>query len=165
MDSKNRLQNLFRGWFPQEPGFRSSPTIQTTKNRAPRSKLPRGAILFSIVFLFLSIGQLVSGNLFAAPFLWLAAIVIVAAVLDTLVAFDRAINPKLAISLLVAAISGGGVLVNMVVFSVPSSLFVRGFSVVTLAAVNLPLLIGLIAYILGKKDLSRKTIKWFSYRR
>jgi hypothetical protein len=165
VNSKNRLQNLFRGWFPQEPRFSSSPTIQTPKNKAFRNKLPRGEILFAALFLFSSMGYLLSGNLFAAPFLWFAAIVGVAAVLDTLVAFGRELNPKLAAGLLVAVVSGGGVLVNILVFSVPSGLLVRGFSTVMLAVVNVPLLIGAVAYFCGKKELSKKAIKWFSYRR
>jgi hypothetical protein len=165
VNSKNRLQNLFRGWLPQEPRFSSSSTIQTPKNKAPRTKLPRGEILLSAFFLFSSMGYLLSGNLFAAPFLWFAAIVGVAAVLDTLVAFGRELNPNLAAGLLLAAVTGGGVLVNVLVFSVPSSLIVRIFSAVTLVAVNVPLLIGVSAYFCGKKELSKKAIKWFSYRR
>jgi hypothetical protein len=165
VNSKNRLQNLFRGWFPQEPRVSSSAIMQTPKNKAPRTKLPRGEILFSLLFLLSSMSYLLNGELFAVPFLWFAAIVGVAAVLDTLVAFNRELNPKLAVGLLVVTVSGGGILVNILVFSVPSSLLVRCFCAIMLVAINVPLIVGVAAYFCGKKRLSAKAVKWFSYRR
>jgi Na+/H+ antiporter NhaC len=74
-------------------------------------------------------------------------------------------NPKLVVALLLAVISLGGILTTVYVFSVPSSFLLRAVVVGLLAAVHVPLLFAVAAYVYGKKDLSKKLLGWLAMQR
>ncbi len=165
MSTLKALQNRVRGWFPQEPNLLSLPTKETKISPPTRTKLPKGGLLLFSLFTILSVSYFVEGNILGAPFLWLSSILGVSCAFDILVAQDKELNTKLTMAILLSAISAGGILVNLYVFSVPSSVLIRAFSLVALALVHVPFLFAVVAYVLGKKELSKKAIGWFSTRR
>lgn len=52
----------------------------------------------------------------------------------------------------------GGTLTNLYIFSTSTSLFVRIFSTVVFILVAMPLIVSLIAYLKGRRELSKKLI-------
>ena len=163
MSIKKCLENRIRGWFPTDPNLSSSPALGATKIN--KSKLPKGGILLCSLFMFISVSYFLEGNATGAPFLWFSCILGVSLALNILVSQGKELNVKLVMGITLTVISLGGVLVNLYVFSVPSSFLTRTLSFLTLALVHVPLLFAVIAYVWGKKELSKKLIGWASLRR
>jgi uncharacterized membrane protein YesL len=161
MKHKISIEQRIRGWFPTDPNLSSFPA----KNIVIKTKLPKGGLLFCSLFMLISISYFLEGNATGAPFLWISCILGVSLALDILVSRGKELNMKLVMGLILTVISLGGVLVNLYVFSVPSSFLTRALSLLTLALVHVPLLFAVIAYVWGKKELSKKLIGWFSLRR
>jgi hypothetical protein len=166
MGIKNALENRMRGWFPKEPNLPSFSKTSSRENKySHKIKPPIGAISFFCLFIIQAIGWFLEGDVAGVSFLWFSCILGVFIALNILAARGKELNLKLAAGLLVITVSLGGILANLYVFSVPSSLFTRAFSLVMLVLVNVPLLLGILAYVWGKKDLSKKLIGWYSAQR
>ncbi len=71
---------------------------------------------------------------------------------------------KLVASSWLVVTSVGGILTNLYIFSVPASLGARIFSLSVLVLVHLPILVALLAYLKGRKELSKKLVN-FGYVR
>jgi hypothetical protein len=112
----------------------------------------------------MSIAQFLEGNATGALFLWFSCIIGLSLALDILVLRGRELNEKFVAGSLLVVTSLGGILANLYIFSMPTSFFTRVFSLSVLALFHVPLLIALIAYVWGKKELSKKLIGWFSSR-
>jgi hypothetical protein len=165
MNAAKTLQNRIRGWLPNKPNLSFPTTTKPQKTGNHKTKLPIGGILTFCFFTVMSVGYLVEGNAMGLLFVWFACIIGVGFALDILVSHGREFNPKLVMGVLFGVISLGGVLVNLIVFSLPSSGIVRVLSLTMLAVFHVPLLIAVVAYVWGKKDLSKKLINWFAFRR
>ncbi|MCW4005306.1 MAG: ABC transporter permease [Candidatus Bathyarchaeota archaeon] len=173
MALKKGIENRVRGWIPKEPNMPSRPATISPENKPNhRNRLPKGEVRRMLVwtvmvfgFVFASIGYLHGGNALGALFLWFACVVGVSLVLDASVQFGKEFNPKLVMGILLMVINLGGALAGLYVFSLPSNFFARAFSVVMMAVAQVPMLIAVIAYVWGKKELSKKLLDWYSGRR
>lgn len=166
MNPKEYLENRIRGWLPKEPNIPSFSKAASCKNEhRQKGKLPIGIMLFFSSNVIMSVAEFLEGNAAGALFLWISCILGLSLALDILVARGKEFNEKFVAGSLLAVISLGGFLANLYVFSMPTSFFTRIFSLSLLAAVNVPLLVAVITYVWGKKELSKKFIDWFSSRR
>jgi phosphatidylserine synthase len=165
MNLKKYLDNRIRGWLPKEPNLPSFPTTTSRKNEhRHKIKLPIGTVLLLSLFMLMSVAQFFEGNATGALFLWFSCILGLSLALDILVSRGKELNEKFVAGLLLTVISLGGILANLYIFSMPTSFFTRVFSLSVLALVHVPLLFAVIAYVWGKKELSKKLIGWFSSR-
>jgi len=173
MTLKKDIENRVRGWIPKEPNMPSRPVTISLENKPNhRNRLPKGEVRRMLVwttmvlgFVFASIGYLHGGNALGALFLWFACVVGVSLVLDASVQFGKEFNPKLVMAILLAVINLGGALAGLYVFSVPSGFFTRAFSAVMMTVAQVPMLIAVIAYVWGKKELSKKLLNWLAMQR
>jgi hypothetical protein len=166
MNPKKYLENRIRGWLPKEPDLPSFPTATSRKNeQGHKIKLPIGRVLIFSLFTVASVGYFSEGNALGALWLWFSCILGLSLALDVLVARGKEFNEKSVAGSLLAIISIGGILANVYIFSAPTSFFTRIFSLSVLVVVHVPLLFAVVAYVWGKKELSKKLIGWFSSRR
>jgi peptidoglycan/LPS O-acetylase OafA/YrhL len=166
LNLKKRLENQIRGWLPKEPNVLGFPTSTSRKNVQSRKiKLPIGMMLFFSFNVVMCIAEFLGGNAAGALFLWLSCILGFYLAMDVLVARGKEFNEKSVAGSLLAVISLGGILANVYIFSAPTSLFTRVFSLLLLVLVHVPLLFAVIAYAHGKKELSKRLMGWFSSRR
>lgn len=159
MNPKKYLEKRIHGWLPKEhklPSFSKA----ASRNNVRKIKQPIGMMLFLSLFIIMSIVQFFEGNAAAALFLWLSCVLGLSLTLDILTSYNKELNEKLMAAALLAVISIGGILANLYIFSMPTSFFTRIFSLSVLALLHVPLLIALIAYVGGKKELSRKLIRY-----
>jgi len=165
MNLKKYLENRIRGWLPKEPNVSSFPTATSRKNEhGHKIKLPIGMVLLLSLFMLMSVAQFLEGNATGALFLWFSCVLGLSLALDILVSRGKELNEKFVAGLLLGVISLGGILANLYIFSMPTSFFTRVFSLLVLVLVHVPLLFAVIAYVWGKKELSKKLIGWFSSR-
>jgi hypothetical protein len=85
--------------------------------------------------------------------------------LDVAVWRGKEFNPKLVAALVIAIINVGGAFATLYVFSAPISFLIRVLSLGMLVVAQIPLLIAAIAYVWGRKDLSKKLMNGYSGRR
>ena len=163
MNLKKYLENRIRGWLPKEPPL-SSLHRATNRNheQSRKIKLPIGTVVVLSSLLLISIAQFFEGNAMGALFLWLSCILGLSLALVILVSRGKELNEKVVAGLWLLVTGLGGILANLYIFSMPTSFFMRVFSLSVLALLHVPLLIALIAYVRGKKELSKKLIGWFS---
>jgi len=165
LKNKKQLEEQNRGWLPKEPNLSSFPTATSRKNeQSHKIKLPIGRMTFLSLFIVMSVAQFFDGNAMGALYLWFSCIIGLSLALDILVLRGREMNEKFVAGSLLALISLGGTLSNLYVFSMPTTFFAKVFSLSVLILVHVPLLFAVIAYVHGKKELSRKLIGWFSSR-
>jgi hypothetical protein len=166
LNLKKRLENRIRGWLPKEPSLSSQLTVASRENLQSRKiKLPIGMMLFFSFNVVMCIAEFLGGNAAGALFLWLSCILGFYLAMDVLVARGKEFNEKSVVGSLLAVISLGGILANVYIFSVPTSLFTRVFSLLLLILIHVPLLFAVIAYAHGKKELFKRLMGWFSSRR
>jgi peptidoglycan/LPS O-acetylase OafA/YrhL len=165
METLKSLRKRIRGWLPKEPSLPSFPKSTSRKNEHSRKiKLPIGTVLLLSLFMLMSVAQFFEGNATGALFLWFSCILGLYLALDILVSRGKELNEKFVAGLWLAVTILGGTLANLYIFSVPTSFFTRVFSLSVFVIVHVPLLVAVIAYVWGKKDLSKKLIGWFSSR-
>jgi peptidoglycan/LPS O-acetylase OafA/YrhL len=163
MNPKKYLENRIRGWLPKEPNISSYPAAASRKNEhSHKIKLPIGRVLLFSLFLIMSASYFSEGNAAGAVWLWFSCILGLSLALDILVSRGKEFNEKFVAGSLLAFISLGGILANVYIFSVPTTFFTRFLSLLVLVLVHVPLLFAVIAYVHGKKELSKKLIGWFS---
>ena len=117
--------------------------------------------LMLFLFITTSIAGFSEGNAMGVLFLWLSCVLGLSLTLDILTSHNKQLSLKLMGATCIAVISLGGILANLYIFSMPTSFFTRFFSLLVLILVNLPMFFAVIAYVWGKKELSRKLIGWF----
>lgn len=165
MSTIKSLENRIRGWLPKEPILRSFPTSARRKNESSRKiRLPIVMVLFLSLFMFISVAQFFEGNATGALFLWFSCILGLSLALNVLVSRGKDLNEKIVAGLWLVVTILGGALANLYVFSMPTSFVARVFSLLVLVIVTVPLIVGVMAYVWGKKELSKKLIGWFSSR-
>jgi len=98
------------------------------------------------------------GDAIGALFVWWSSMIGLFLVLDILESLGRKLNQNLAIGSMIVVTSLGGVLANLYIFSTPTGIGARIFSVSTLILVHVPILFALIAHFMGKRKLSRKLV-------
>jgi hypothetical protein len=165
MGLKQCSEKFFRGWLPTEPRIQSNSIGNPEIKYRQKIQLPKGRILITVGWIVLSAVNLLRGDAMGVLFLWTASVWGVALALDAWVQRGKELKPKLAVALQLAVISLGGTLVTLIVFSVPSTFLLRALSLVLLTVVHVPLLFAVIAYVWGKKELSKKLLNWFAPRR
>jgi hypothetical protein len=165
MNKEKSLTNRILGWIPKEPSLPSHSIAKSEIKFRQKIQLPKGRILITVGWMVLSAVNLLRGDAAGVLFLWTASVWGVALALDAWVQLGKELNPKLAVALQLAVISLGGTLVTLIVFSVPSTFLLRALSLGLLVVVYVPLLFAVVAYVWGKKDLSKKLMGWYSGRR
>jgi len=111
-------------------------------------------LLFISMFVVDSLEHRTLGSLFV----WASSIIGLSLVLDILTSWGKELNEKLAITSMLFVTVGGGILANVYVFSMPSSVAARIFSLTVFVLITTPVLFALVAYLRGKKELSKKLI-------
>jgi len=159
MNLKKYMENRIRGWLPKEPNL---PSLHRATNRnhvqSRKIKFPIGMILFLSLFIIISATQFFEGNATGAIFLWFSCVLGLSLTLGILTSYNKELNVKLMAAAMLAVVSLGGIIANLYIFSMPTSFLVRAFSLSALIAVHVPLVIALMAYAFGRKQLSRKLI-------
>jgi len=117
---------------------------------------------YRVWLLLLFIGMFVVDSLehrtLETLFVWASSIIGVSLVFDILASWGKELNEKLAITLMLIVAVVGGILANMYMFSTLSNVAVRTFSLTVFVLVTTPVLFALVAYLKGKKELSKKLI-------
>lgn len=93
-----------------------------------------------------------------ALFVWASSIIGLSLVFDILTFWGKELNEKLAITSMLIVTVIGGISANVYIFSTPSNVAVRIFSLAVFILVITPILFALVAYLKGKKELSKKLI-------
>lgn len=165
MNLKKTMENRIRGWIPKESSLPSQCIANPESKSRQKIQLPKGRILITLGWIVLSAVNLLRGDAIGVLFLWAVFIFGISLALDIFVLQGKEMNPKLVVALLLVVISLGGVLATAYVFSVPSSFILRAVVVGLLAAVHVPLLFAVVAYVWGKKELSKKLLGWLAMQR
>jgi len=121
-------------------------------------KFPTYRVWLLFMFLIMFVVDSFEGHTIGVWFVWSSGIILIILMLDVLESLGKKLNEKLAISSVLIVTSVGGILANVYVFSMPTSVGARIFSVSTLILVHVPILFALIALLKGKKELSKKLI-------
>jgi peptidoglycan/LPS O-acetylase OafA/YrhL len=165
MNPLRYLEKRIRGWLPKEPNLTSFRAAAHRRNVQSRKiKFPIAMVLMLSFIITMSIIEFSEGNATGAFFLWLSCVLGLSLTLDILTSHNKELNEKLMAAALLVVISLGGILANLYIFSMPTSFFTRIFSLSVFILIHVPLLIAVIAYVRGKKELSRKLIGGFSAR-
>lgn len=114
-----------------------------------------------IFFTTISIVKFYEGDAVAFLFAWFSIVMATSLVFDMISSLNKEVNEKLMITLMLAVISGGGILANVLILFSSVDLWLKAFSLTILIAVHVPLLVGIIAYFVGKKLFSKKLIEEF----
>ncbi len=170
---KNRLKIVDLGWVPKEPHI-PNPSVTASPENKPisKNKIPKGEVpkifMWSVMIFCntsLSVNSFLKGDATGAFFLWLSSILGIYLALDVAVWRGKEFNPKLVAALVIAIINLGGAFATLYVFSAPTSFLIRVLSLGMLVVAQIPLLIAAIAYVWGRKDLSKKLMNGYSGRR
>jgi len=117
---------------------------------------------YIVALLFFSISTFVirsfEGDAVGILFLWLSCILGLSLALDILTWRGRELNEKLVVSSWLVVTSLGGILINVCIFSMPTSFVARILSLSVLILVHVPILFALVAYLVGKRKLSKKLV-------
>jgi len=119
-------------------------------------KFPVYRVWLVLLFIFMFVADSFEGRGLGALFVWAAGIIGLSIVLDVLAYRGKELNEKLAAISTLIVIVVGGILTNAYVFLTPTSVTARIFSLVVFTLLTLPIVFGLIAYLKGKKELSKK---------
>jgi len=110
-------------------------------------------------FIALTVIKVMEGDAFWAFSAWISSIVMLSIVLDILVSAGRELNERLVVSLMLIVIIAGGILANTYIFSMPTTLGTRILSLSAFMVSLAPILMALIVYSIGKRELSKRIIK------
>lgn len=126
--------------------------------RRRRVKFPVGLVMVLVALIITFVYKSFEGDATGILFLWFSCIIGLSLALDVLTSRGKELNEKLVASSWLVVTSLGGILTNAYIFSVPASLGARIFSLSVLILVHVPILFALIAYLKGKKELSKRLI-------
>ena len=116
-------------------------------------------LLLWLSFIPLTIIRFTEGDAFWAFLAWASFTLALSVVLDALVFIGRELNEKLVFSLVLVVVFAGGISANVYAFLMSTSVIARILSLSVLILIVAPTLMGLIAYSIGKRKLSKKLIK------
>ena len=116
-----------------------------------------------LLFISMFVVDSLEGHTLWALFAWASSIIGLSLVFDILTSWGKELNQKLVIGSILIVTVFGGILTNLYIISVPSSIVVRMFSLTVFILIIMPVLIASIAYLKGKKELSRKLINMGFY--
>jgi len=126
--------------------------------RRRRLVFPAYRVWILLLFISSFVVRSFEGDAIGALFVWWSSIIGLSLVLDTLVSLGRKLNEKLAATSMLFVTIMGGILANAYIFSTPTSVGAKIFSVSTLILVHVPFLVALIAYFMGKRKFSKKLV-------
>lgn len=121
--------------------------------------LPKAFLLAS--FVIFSVIKFYEANAIALTFAWFSIVMATSLALDALTAVNGEVNEKLAIALMLTAISGVGVPINTVILLSPVDTWIKAFSLSILIAIHVPILVAMIIYLVGRRRTSKELIKKF----
>jgi len=117
---------------------------------------------YKVWLLVLLIGSFVvrsfEGDAIGALFVWFSCIIGLSLAFDIFESQGKMLNEKPVLGSLLFVTVVGGTLTNVYIFSMPTSVAARIFSLSVLILVTMPILFALIAYLMGKRNLSKKLL-------
>lgn len=116
-------------------------------------------LLLWLSFIPLTIIRFTEGDAFWAFLAWASFTLSLSVVLDAFVFIGKELNEKLVFSLMLVVVVAGGISANVYAFLMSTSVVARILSLSLLILIVAPILMGLIAYSIGKRKLSKKLIK------
>ncbi|MEM3828559.1 MAG: hypothetical protein QXP36_05035 [Conexivisphaerales archaeon] len=119
-------------------------------------KFPLYRLVLVFAFISMFVVDSFEGRGLGALFVWASSIIGLSVIIDILTYQGKELNEKLvAISMLVVIIVGG-TLANVYMFQTPTSFTARIFTLAVFMLLVIPFVFALIAYLKGKKELSKK---------
>ena len=112
-----------------------------------------------LLFIVLAVNSLEGGGL-QPVFAWLSSIILLFLTLDILISQGKRLNEKLVTSSMLIVTVVGGILANVYIISVPTSVGARTFSLVVFLLMITPFMFALIAHLKGKRELSKKLLNF-----
>jgi hypothetical protein len=125
-----------------------------------RRYYPLSQILVALGFALYSIVKYFEGDPVYTVFLWFTITVGSYAMISFLELRGIFLNQKVLATLLLLITLGGGILVNIYIFSTSSSFSVRIFSMGTFVLILAVYTLGILASLIGRRDLSKKILNW-----
>jgi hypothetical protein len=125
-----------------------------------RRYYPLSQILVALGFALYSIVKYFEGDPVYTVFLWFTITVGSYAIISFLELRGIFLNQKVLATLLLLITLGGGILVNIYIFSTSSSFSVRIFSMGTFVLILAVYTLGILASLIGRRDLSKKILNW-----
>jgi hypothetical protein len=125
-----------------------------------RRYYPLSQILVALGFALYSIVKYFEGDPVYTVFIWFTITVGSYAIISFLELRGIFLNQKVLVTLLLLITLGGGILVNIYIFSTSSSFSVRIFSMGTLVLILAVYTLGILASLIGRRDLSKKILNW-----
>ena len=125
-----------------------------------RRYYPLSQILVALGFALYSIVKYFEGDPVYTVFLWFTITVGSYAIISFLELRGIFLNQKVLVTLLLLITLGGGILVNIYIFSTSSSFSVRIFSMGTFVLILAVYTLGILASLIGRRDLSKKILNW-----
>jgi len=124
---------------------------------------PLSQILVALGFALYSILKYFEGDPVYTVFLWFTITVGSYAIISFLELRGIFLNQKVLVTLLLLITLGGGILVNIYIFSTSSSFSVRIFSMGTFVLILAVYTLGILASLMGRRDLL-KILNWILNR-
>jgi len=128
-----------------------------------RRYYPLSQILVTLGFALYSILKYFEGDPVYTVFLWFTITVGSYAIISFLELRGIFLNQKVLVTLLLLITLGGGILVNIYIFSTSSSFSVRIFSMGTFVLILAVYTLGILASLMGRRDLL-KILNWILNR-
>jgi hypothetical protein len=125
-----------------------------------RRYYPLSQILVALGFALYSIVKYFEGDPVYTVFLWFTITVGSYAMISFLELRGIFLNQKVLATLLLLITLGGGILVNIYIFSTSSSFSVRIFSMGTFVLILAVYTLGILASLIGRRDMSKKILNW-----
>ena len=125
-----------------------------------RRYYPLSQILVALGFALYSIVKYFEGDPVYTVFIWFTITVGSYAIISFLELRGIFLNQKVLATLLLLITLGGGILVNIYIFSTSSSFSVRIFSMGTFVLILAVYTLGILASLIGRRDLSKKILNW-----
>jgi hypothetical protein len=125
-----------------------------------RRYYPLSQILVALGFALYSIVKYFEGDPVYTVFIWFTITVGSYVIISFLELRGRVLNQKVLVTLLLLITLGGGILVNIYIFSTSSSFSVRIFSMGTFVLILAVYTLGILASLRGRRDLSKKILNW-----
>jgi len=123
-------------------------------------KFPVYRAWLMLLFISMFVVDSLEGHTLWVLFAWASSIIGLSLVFDILVSWGKELNQKLVIAPILIVTVVGGILANVYIFSMPSNVVLKIFSLSLFALVNVPVLFALIAYLKGKTELSKKLLNF-----
>jgi hypothetical protein len=125
-----------------------------------RRYYPLSQILVALGFALYSIVKYFEGDPVYTVFIWFTITVGSYVMISFLELRGIFLNQKVLVTLLLLITLGGGILVNIYIFSTSSSFSVRIFSMGTFVLILAVYTLGILASLIGRRDLSKKILNW-----